>query len=686
MFKKMKLRTRLLLSICFISVLSFAITIGIIATKAKRISQEGALITADEIAYRYGNLVKAQLESGFTAAEILAESFEGIAKEDGVPLRKLMNEMLVRVLEKNPGFIGVWTVWEPNALDGLDGKYSNTKGHDATGRFIPYWNRGSGTIQVEPLVDYTTSGVGDYYLVPLKTRKKLVTEPYSYQVGGKDIMLTSLAVPIIIDNKVVGVVGVDLSLESFEGLINSIKVFGTGYGALTSNTGIIVGHPNKDLVGKNIGDLLNRDATIAIQDGEPFTITQKSVQTKTVSYIHNVPIQVSTTETPWAFLIIAPLDEVTKGAEEIISSAILVSVIAMLIFVVIIFFLANSIVSPIKSIGEGLEDIAQGEGDLTSRLQVDREDEIGELAHWFNVFVEKLQVMIGQIQSNLNTLNTSVEQLTSVSGNLSEGADDASEKSNTVAAAANQMSANMEAVAHASEEAATNVNMIASATEEMSATVNEIAGNTSKARQVSEQAVEKTTSASNRMDELGGAALEISKVTETITEISEQTNLLALNATIEAARAGEAGKGFAVVANEIKELAKQTSEATLEIRQKIEAIQQSTDLSVKEMGDINVVINDVNEIVNTIATAVEEQSASTGEISNNVSNAAQGIAEVNENVSQSSTVSEEISEQISGVSQVSGVIQGDSNKVNNQAGELSALSRQLEDIVGQFKL
>lgn len=686
MFKKMKLRTRLMLLICTVSFLSFAITIGIIANKAKGISQKDALVTAHETASRYGNQIKGELETGMDTASVLAHSFAGMAQSKDASLRDSINRMLESILEANPGYLGVWTVWEPNALDGLDAQFKNTEGHDSTGRFIPYWHRGSGAIEMEPLVDYSTPGQGDYYLTPLNSRKQLITEPYSYQVGGQEVLLTSIAVPIIMENKAVGVVGVDLSLENFEDLIKSIHVFETGYGALISNGGIFVAHPKKALIGKDIRDYVGKDSVRAIENGNSYTITQKSVQTKTVSYIHYVPVSIGETDKPWSFAIVAPLDKVTKGAGEIVRSAVFVSVVAMAIFAVIIFFLSNSIVNPIKSIGVGLEDIAQGEGDLTSRLQIGRQDEIGELAHWFNVFVGKLNDMISQIQSNLHTLNNAIEQLSSVSGNLSRGSDEASEKSNAVAAAANQMSANMDAVAHSSEEAATNVNMIASATEEMSATVTEIAGNTSKAREVSEQAVHKTTSASNRMDELGGAANEISKVTETITEISEQTNLLALNATIEAARAGEAGKGFAVVANEIKELAKQTSEATLEIRQKIEAIQQSTNLSVKEMGDINVVINDVNEIVSTIATAVEEQSASTAEISSNVSNAAQGIEEVNENVSQSSVVSEDISEQISGVNQVSSVIQGDSNKVNEQANELSVLAKQLETIVGQFKL
>jgi len=350
-----------------------------------------------------------------------------------------------------------------------------------------------------------------------------------------------------------------------------------------------------------------------------------------------------------------------------------------------IFFMGRSILVPILSASRMVQDVAEGEGDLTKRLTAGG-DEVGTLSEWFNVFISKLHGIISQVQSDLHTLNSSASGLAGLSDSLATGADDATSRSNAVASAAEQMSSNMSAVAAASEQASVNVNMVASAAEEMNATVNEIAGNTAKARQITEDAVTKTDHASKRVDELGKAAKEISKVTEVITEISEQTNLLALNATIEAARAGEAGKGFAVVANEIKELAKQTADATLEIRQKIEAIQGSTDMTVTEITDINGIINDINEIVSTIATAVEEQSASTGEIADNIAQAAQGISEVNENVSQSSTVAGDISSEISGISQVAEQLRENSGDVNKQSEELTALASKLTGIVNQFKL
>ena len=350
-----------------------------------------------------------------------------------------------------------------------------------------------------------------------------------------------------------------------------------------------------------------------------------------------------------------------------------------------LFFVGRSLLRPIASATAMIRDVAEGEGDLTKRLNV-TPDEIGQLSNWFNVFMEKLHTIISQMHENLQTLNSSSTELAGLSTKLAGGSDETTARASSVAAATEQMSSNMNAIAAASEQAAVNVNMVAAAAEEMNATVNEIAANTAKARQISETAVNNANTASHQVGELGNAAQEISKVTEAITEISEQTNLLALNATIEAARAGEAGKGFAVVANEIKELAKQTASATLDIRNKIEAIQSSSSVTVKEIEQICTTITDVNDLVTTIATAVEEQSASTNEISGNISQAAQGIGDVNENVSQSSTAAAEIAQEVNLVSRTAAQLKDDSSKVSTQSDDLSHLAEQLAGICNQFKL
>ena len=361
--------------------------------------------------------------------------------------------------------------------------------------------------------------------------------------------------------------------------------------------------------------------------------------------------------------------------------------ISCILFVLLITaFFSNSMTRPIFRVVGGLKDVAEGEGDLTARLEVNNKDEVGDLAFWFNTFMEKLQRIIKDIAGKADTLNLASSALSDLSGQMSDGTGQLSAKASAVASSGEEMSSNMESVAAAMEEASTNISMVATSVEEMTATINEIAQNSEKACTITGEAVSRAQNVSNKVDRLGNAAQEVGKVTDSINEISEQTNLLALNATIEAARAGEAGKGFAVVADEIKELARQTAGATQEIKEKIEGIQDSTSETISEIGQILAVINDVNEIVSTIATAVEEQSVTTREIASNVTQASGGIQEVNENVSQSSVVSKEIAKDIAEVNQTTGEISDSSSQVKLNAKELSQLANELKAMVSRFKV
>jgi methyl-accepting chemotaxis protein len=364
----------------------------------------------------------------------------------------------------------------------------------------------------------------------------------------------------------------------------------------------------------------------------------------------------------------------------------IVSFIGVVFLLVVSMLTIRSIIKPLGHVIAGLQDVAQGEGDLTKKIDLSANNELGALAHWFNVFLEKLQGIIRHIAESSGQVDASSTTLREIADMMASGAGETSHRADSVATSAEEMSVNLNSVAAAMEQSSTNASMVATSAEEMSATINEIAQNAEKARVISNQAVDKAKETSDQMDTLGQAAQDIGKVVETITEISEQVNLLALNATIEAARAGEAGKGFAVVANEIKELAKQTSEATLEIKDKIHNIQDNTAGTVQGINEISGVIDGINDIVGTIATAVEEQSTATKEIATNIAQASQGIHEVNENVNQSSQVATEISNDIAVVNQSSSEMANSSDQMKISVEDLQRLAGDLNDLVGRFKI
>lgn len=490
--------------------------------------------------------------------------------------------------------------------------------------------------------------------------------------------------PVQRDGKIVGVVTIGTSLSEPE-FVDKIKSFTDLETTIFDQDTRLITTITKD--GKRVvGTKMDNPKVLetVLAKGETFIATNVILGKPFVTAYW--PIKDPLGKISGMYFLGKPL-EVIEAAEKKVSMAVL-SVTAVLAFVMISlsWFIVRGITRPLNKMIHMVKDVAEGDGDLTKRLVVERKDEIGEVSGYINQFIQNIQGIVQRIAENSNMVTASSDQLSAIAKELSSGAEDTSQRASNVATASEEMSANLNNVAAAMEQSSTNTNMVASAAEEMTSTINEIAENAERARKVSSKAVTQAKTASDRMGELGEAANKIGMVTETITEISEQTNLLALNATIEAARAGEAGKGFAVVANEIKDLARQTAQATLDIKNQIVGVQRTTEASVAEIVQISEVISGVNEIVSTIAAAVEEQTAATREIANNISQASQGIQEVNENVSQSSAVAGHITEDISRVNLAATGISASSRKVQSHSEDLQRMAAELNTIVGNFKI
>ena len=301
---------------------------------------------------------------------------------------------------------------------------------------------------------------------------------------------------------------------------------------------------------------------------------------------------------------------------------------------------------------------AAAAGDLTKDVTIVGEDTIGRLGIGLKGFLDNLRGSMRKMSGNAQSVGAASEQLNAISQQMAGNAEETATQATVVSAA--------------SEEVSKNVGVVAASSEEMLASIREIAKSANEAARVARTAVGVADSTNQTIAKLGESSVEIGKVIKVITSIAQQTNLLALNATIEAARAGEAGKGFAVVANEVKELAKETAKATEEIGQKIEAIQGDSKAAVSAIGEISAIINQINDVSSTIASAVEEQTATTNEIGRNVSEAAKGTTEIARNITGVATAAQNTTD---------GALQ-----TQKAAVALSEMAQTLQALMAQFKV
>ena len=257
---KLKMGTRLILSLSSVVVLAIAAVVLFIALRVGGLVRQDALRLAAETAGRYGNTVKAQLEEALDEARSLGKIFEAASALDNVDLsRRQSNALLKYFIEHSPAFLGVYVAFEPDAFDGKDVNFIDEWGHDGSGRFIPYWTRdGQGKVSLEALVDYDKEGAGDYYLLPKRVKHEVVLDPYLYTVQGREVLLTSLVVPILDgQGRFIGIAGIDLLLVELQKMVSAVTLFDSGTLTLYSANGTVCGSRDPAALGRNVAELVD---------------------------------------------------------------------------------------------------------------------------------------------------------------------------------------------------------------------------------------------------------------------------------------------------------------------------------------------------------------------------------------------------------------------------------------------
>ncbi|MGG8468799.1 methyl-accepting chemotaxis protein [Rahnella sp. PAMC25617] len=594
---KKAMRTRTLMLIVGLITISmgYIITVGLLSWQSSNQQREIARRYLQQTASTDGYLARQKLDTALQAARDLGQSMISL-REAGHADRKLADTLLQNALKSHPDFLSMSLAWEPDAFDGKDEDLAAKEGQDPDGRYVRYVDRDtSGNVVLHNLTDYETPGSGDYYLLPRKLQKEVILEPYSYPYNGVDTLLTSIAVPIMVDGKFLGSVTADFSLQTLQTLVNSIKPYqGTGYAMLFSQSGNYISSPKKD----QITHKLENDPSLLknIQTGQMTRREQQDPVLGEKAFTEFVPIQIGNTGTPWMLGIVAPVNAVMKESTRQLYYALALMVLSIIVvFAVLSVIFTRKVLRPVGGEPSDAAKIALtvADGDLTHPIVTQKNDQS-------SIFFA-LQTMQSQLRHVVNDIISTSHAVGSGASQIAAGNIDLASRTEQQAAALEETAASMEQLTATVKQNADNAHVAT----ELTANATKIAG---KGDSIMTDVV-------GIMGEIDDSSRRISEITSVINGIAFQTNILALNAAVEAARAGEQGRGFAVVASEVRSLAQRSADAVKEISALIEESTSRVDHGVglvknagETMKEIMKAVTDVRDIMSDIVSASDEQS------------------------------------------------------------------------------
>ena len=624
-------------------------------------SREDSLQHARALAYE----LQAELTIGMESARSLANTLRGYLET--VPVDKRERQMwsaAVRaVLESHPQFSGVYLTCEPKDFDGRDAEFAGKPGEEPTGRFSPYWNRApdgklaaEATIGIEDATPGPTGvRAGEWYLRPRELKRECVIDPYPYEVQGRTVWMTTVAVPILLDGAFVGMAGVDIPLDRVQAFVEAAVKEGNVQALISSPRGILAATAGLaakpgDHIRVVHGNDFEEDLAAVAKDA--FVADDSSGEARIEVF---APLRLGGDPEPWAVNLLVDTSHFYAEAWRAVLVQVGFGCLAAGLALVVAWWLAGRIAILVGRMTRAVQ--AVDHGDFAQRVATTRSDELGDLGRALDATLGHLGTLDQRIRTgiggNATALNTAAKRLGETSAAMTTAASSSAERAQSAAAGAEQVSAN--------------VTTVAASIEEMTATAKEIAGQSGEAATVAREGVQVAQEVGGVVQKLSAGSKQIGEIVGTIGSIAEQTNLLALNATIEAARAGDAGRGFAVVANEVKELARQSATAASDISQRVAAIQADIQGAVGGVARLAEIVARIDQTQQSIAAAIEQQTATTGEVGRNVAQAAAGNKDVAVSVAEVATTARRTT--------------AGAGEVQAAAEELARLSAELDALV-----
>jgi methyl-accepting chemotaxis protein len=700
MFKNMKLVNKIIFLAVIIVVINLALQGNFIwnirntdlesmESRANSLSQQQAKIFSDE--FKHIEFVVKSYSEDFA---ILIKN-NNLSREDAIAI---MSDSLI----ENASVVAHGMGFEPGTFDGRDSEYQGMSnlGSDGNGRFLPYiYFDGNNNVAVEDLVGYDVPGDGDWYLIPKKTGKPIITEPYFYPINGVDVLMFTISYPVKVDGDFIGVVTADVAIDSVQkNLIEAdtrrelnIESFmftnmGTAIAATVDESLI-----NTDISSdESISKILSSDGNESYFGETEFVDGKQLV----VSY----PVNFISKDTKWYLMNNIPEKVILSKYQNQLKINLIVIAIALIIIVLLIYFISRSIKRPITKLSDTIEKI--GMGDLTESCDMDTRDEIGQLSKNFDSMIDKMKDLIRNVQQSAGVVGDSSGKMLEYSNESVDSINGVTTIVSEIAEANVKQSEDIEGIV---QKTASLSNMI----NEMNQVIAEVTSISEDTQNISNQGIEilsdldektndtreKSREISVAVQDVNTSIVDIENITSMIDSIAAQTNLLALNASIEAARAGEAGKGFAVVADEIRKLAEETGSATNEIKDIVLQVINKSQTAVVSVDEVSKSQEEQFEIIKKSISTFDEINKSfiilsekINAVDNNASVIDRNKEDIMDAISNISAVSEETTASTEEATSTMIEQKHSIEELRSYSEGLQKMTEELEKQVGQFRV